>query len=337
MMRQTITFAAPRQVTIEESALPSLQPHELLVQTIVSGISAGTELLFYRGQVPPDLAVDSSINALAGAVQYPLAYGYAAVGRVVECGTAADPAWRDRLVFAFQPHTSHFLAVPDDLLPLPADMLPETAVFLPNMETAVSFVMDGRPVLGEQLVIFGQGIVGLLTTGLLAQMSPAALVAVETIPQRQQWAREQGATAVINPTHPQAIPHIQAALPAGSADLTLELSGNPAALEMALTITGYAGRILIGSWYGQKPVSLPLGGAFHRSHIQMISSQVSTLHPRWHGRWSKTRRLQTAWQMLARHQPQTLITHRLPLAQAPHAYHLLDTAPKTTGQIVFSY
>ena len=106
---------------------------------------------------------DATIESLSSG-GYPQKYGYAAVGQVVEVGAALDNSWLGQDVFAFQPHQSHFIAKPDELMSLPEGMLPETAVFLPNMETAVSFIMDAQPSIGEQAAVFGQGIVGLLTT-----------------------------------------------------------------------------------------------------------------------------------------------------------------------------
>ena len=102
-------------------------------------------------------------------------------------------------------------------------------------------------------------------------------------------------------------------------------------------MTGQNGRVVIGSWYGQKQATLNLGGHFHRSQMQLISSQVSQLAPRWRGRWNKQRRFQTAWAMLQRHQPVNLITHRFPFQQAAEAYALLDKSPETAVQIVFEY
>jgi threonine dehydrogenase-like Zn-dependent dehydrogenase len=120
-------------------------------------------------------------------------------------------------------------------------------------------------------------------------------------------------------------------------DLAFELSGNPAALDAAIGLMGFNGRILIGSWYGSKRANLDLGGHFHRSQIQLISSQVSHIAPRWQGRWSKARRMAVAWEMLAKMQPQQLITQSFPLAQAQQAYELIDQRPETAVQVVFTY
>ncbi|MBK8904267.1 MAG: zinc-binding alcohol dehydrogenase [Anaerolineaceae bacterium] len=340
MQRQALFFTAPYQLEIRQELLPPRPDGGLLVQTLVSAISPGTEMLLYRGQMPPELMADATIAALDKG-GYPQKYGYAAVGRVVEVGPAADKSWRDRLVFAFQPHQSHFIAQPDEVMPLPDGMPPETAVFLPNMETAVSFVMDAQPGIGEQVAVFGQGIVGLLTTGLLAQLPLACLLTLDGYSLRRDWSQKLGATASLDPASPNLADQVQAALPHAShhagLDLAFELSGNPAALDVAIGAMGFNGRILIGSWYGRKRANLDLGGAFHRRQLQIISSQVSHLAPRWQGRWSKARRMAVAWEMLQKVQPQQLITHHFPLAQARQAYELIDQRPETAVQVVFTY
>ena len=333
MKRQALWFTAPFQVEIREDILPALQPDDILVQSTLSAISPGTEMLLYRGQMPANMAVDETIKALQGTMAYPLKYGYAAVGQVIETGKNVDQSWNGRFIFSFQPHQSHFITRPEFVQPLPPDMTPETAVFLPNMETAVSFVMDGQPVLGERVVVFGQGVVGLLTTKLLAQFPLADLITVDGYALRRTWSARMGAasparTAVLDPAELDSLTE---------ADLTYELSGNPAALNQAISVTGFDGRVVIGSWYGNKPATLDLGGAFHRRQMRLISSQVSHLHPRWRGRWTKSRRLQTTWQMLRQHDPAQLITHRFALEDAAAAYQLLDQNAAATIQPVLHY
>jgi 2-desacetyl-2-hydroxyethyl bacteriochlorophyllide A dehydrogenase len=337
-----VYFTGDCRVILEEKPLPTPGPSQLLVQTLVSAISAGTEMLFYRGQVPAGLPVDETIPALAGDIHYPLKYGYAAVGRVVAAGSALErDGWAGRLVFAFNPHESHFLVEPADLFPLPAGIAPEDAVFMPNMETAVNLVMDGGPTIGEQVAVFGQGVVGLLTTALLARVPLAGLVALDGYALRRERALAMGAHDVFDSGAPDGVARARAALQAGrayaGADLVYELSGNPAALDGALGLAGFNSRIVVGSWYGQKRAGLDLGGRFHRGRIRLISSQVSTIDPAWSGRWSKARRLEVAWRMIEAIRPAGLITHRFPVAQAAEAYRLVDQDPGTTLQVVLTY
>lgn len=326
---------------LRQEDLPSPAPGQVLVQTAVSAISPGTELLIYRGQAPNDMPVDATITALSGHFGFPLQYGYAAAGRVIAVGSAAEQPWQGRRVFAFQPHASHFLSVPEDLWPIPDPLTYEDAVFLPNVETAVNFVMDGHPLIGEQVVVFGQGIVGLLTTALLAQLPLQRLITVERFAARRQRSLALGAHVSLEAGTPDTLDRLRACLRADvdveGADLTYELSGNPMALDQAIAVTGFSGRVVIGSWYGQKRADLDLGGAFHRSRLRLISSQVSTLAPEWGGRWTKRRRLQVAWRMLPQLSPASLITHRMPIEQAHQAYTLLDRHPEDVMQVILTY
>jgi 2-desacetyl-2-hydroxyethyl bacteriochlorophyllide A dehydrogenase len=334
--RRSVYFTAPASVEVHEEHIREPASGEALVSTLISAISPGTENLIYQGQFPEDLALDESIPGLQGHFGYPLKYGYSAVGRVVGLGLDVDPAWMGRLVFAFNPHESHFIASVADLIPLPEGIEPETAVFLPNMETAVNFVMDGKPAIGERVAVLGQGIVGLLTTALLAQFPLERLVTLDRCALRRQASLDLGVDASLDPADVETQAQLRGLLAQG-ADLCYELSGAPAALDQAIALTGFDGRVIIGSWYGQKRASLDLGGRFHRSRIRLISSQVSSLAPELTGRWSKARRFAVAWEMLRRVQPARWITQRYDLQDAAQAYQLLAQNPEQAIQVLLTY
>lgn len=193
-----------------------------------------------------------------------------------------EASWEGSLVTAFHPHESHFVADPSTLLPVQDDISAEDAAFLPTSETAFNFVMDGAPVIGEDVLIFGQGIVSLLTASILARFPLANLITSDRHALRRQTSLEAGAHASLFPDAAALDTLLRDVLPRG-ADLTYELSGSPAALQQALRATGFNGRVVIGSWYGSKRATLNLGGSFHRSRIRMISSQVSTIGPEFAG------------------------------------------------------
>jgi 2-desacetyl-2-hydroxyethyl bacteriochlorophyllide A dehydrogenase len=351
MKRRTIYFTAPRQLELREESLPALGADEALVETVCSAISAGTEMLIYQGRFPRDLETDSVISSLRGPCEYPLAYGYAAVGVVRETGTHVNKSWRDQRVFAFQPHTSHFIAKPESLIAIPQLLPPESACFLPNMETAVNLVQDGAPILGERALVFGQGVIGLLTASLLKEFPLDALVTADCYEIRRDALNVQRSTfnvqrfLSLDPDAPDfrskalaSLSHVE--LPGYAQDgfdLTFELSGNPSALNDAIALTRFSGRVVIGSWYGEKRAPIDLGGTFHRSRVKLVSSQVSTIAPELSARWDKARRFGVAWDALARIHPEKWITRRFPLSQAADAYRLLDERPQETIQIIFTY
>lgn len=334
--RLSVYFTAPRQVEVREETLASPPPGSVLVRSALSAISPGTEMLIYRGQFPQGLALDEGIEALNDDFSFPLKYGYCAVGEVFAAGSGVDTAWIGKNVFAFNPHESHFVAPIDSLLLLPPDISPEQGVFLPNMETAVNFVLDGRPLIGERVAVVGQGIVGLLTTALLSTFPLARLVTLDYHALRRQASLEMGAHASLDPTTPDLRREALSML-GDEADLCYELSGATAALDTAIGLTGFEGRIIIGSWYGGKRTDLDLGGRFHRSRIQLISSQVSTIASGLSGRWNKARRFHLAWGMLRRFKPNRLITHRFPIQSAAQAYQLVDQQPDQAIQVIFTY
>ncbi|WP_440008469.1 zinc-dependent alcohol dehydrogenase [Halomicrococcus sp. SG-WS-1] len=336
---RALQFTGPREVTVCEREVPEPGPDEVRVRTEVSAVSPGTELLVYRGDAPEEMASDEAIDALTGDFQFPLQYGYAAVGRVTATGANVADDWTDERAFAFHPHQSHFLASPDDLHRVPKGLSTAEAAFLPNVETAVNFLLDGDPRVGEQAVVFGQGLVGLLTTALLADCPLADLLTLDRYPERRELAREMGADRALAPED--APDGVRDALDADAtpdgADLTFELSGNPAALDDAVAVTGYDGRVLVGSWYGEKRSDLDLGGRFHRSRIAIESTQVSTVAPELRGRWDKARRLSVAWRRLADLDVERLVTHRIPVAEADRAYRLLDDNPEDALGVLFTY
>jgi 2-desacetyl-2-hydroxyethyl bacteriochlorophyllide A dehydrogenase len=329
-MRQTLYFARPYQVEVRNEEIPLPSPNQVLVQTVCSAISAGTELLFYRGQVPSEMAVDATIGGMGDSVQYPLTYGYCSAGKVVAIGAEVDSIWQGRRIFAFHPHTSAFVAETATLLPIPDDLSYEQAVFLPNMESALNFIMDARPLAGERALLFGLGIVGLLTLFLLRKFPFEQIAAVDVYANRKQIAAQWGIPSLFSPGTLDGLPEYDP-------DLILELSSNPAALAEAVQLAGFGTRIVIGSWYGDKLAQLPLGGKFHRNRVHLISSQVSTLDGQLTNRWSKERRLNLAWHYLRDLPINDLISHRLPITAAPEAYNLLDQQPDQVLQILFTY
>lgn len=336
MTVRSVYFVGPGAVVVRETDIQKPDAGEVRVRTAVSAISAGTELLVYRGQVPETMPADETIDALDGDFEYPLKYGYAAVGRVTAVGNGVDDEWLNRRVFGFNPHESHFLATPAELHPVPETFSDAEAALLANAEAAVNFVLDGRPAVGERVAVFGQGVVGLLATALLAQFPLETLITVESDDRRRALSMSLGADDALTPGDELRAQFNGDEPPAG-ADLAYELSGNPDALDDAIGVTGTAGRILIGSWYGTKPVELDLSGEFHRSRIRLQSSQVSTIDPTDRGRWTKSRRLGEACRLLERTDTSSLITHRIPIERATDAYRLLDENPADAVGVLFTY
>lgn len=314
-----LVFQGPGRVALEpfEPGVPG--PGEVALRTVVSAISAGTEALLWHGLWPQNMPLDSVWSPEPASAVYPVAYGYASVGRIDALGEGVDASLIGRLAFAFSPHQTRIVARLDSVWLLPERLPPEDGVFLAAMETALSLAQDAAPVRGEAAAVWGLGTVGILTAALL---SPD-VYAWDLLPHRREMASRWGARA--------ERPRI------ASCDVVVELTGNPAALNEALAAVRFAGRLVLGSWYGAQPVEVELGGTFHRSRIELVSSQVSSLSPKLSGRWSKQRRLETALRLVSELRPSALVTHRFPIADAGLAYQQACDHPESGVQVLLTY
>ncbi|MGH9276911.1 MAG: zinc-dependent alcohol dehydrogenase [Acidimicrobiales bacterium] len=299
---KALVFAGPGRVETETVPLVDAGPDETVVETRYSGISTGTELLAYRGELDPDMEIDERIGALAGTFAYPFRFGYACVGE-------AD----GHLVFAYHPHQDRFVVARDDLLRL-GDVDAREATLLPLVETALQISLDAGPVLGEDVVVLGLGPVGVLTSVLLARAG-AHVLGVDP----RSWRRETAAAAGIESTHPDDVAAAAMGVP-----LVVEVSGNPRALAAALDLLAHEGTVLVASWYGTKPVPMHLGGRFHRRRLTVRSTQVSTIPAGLTGRWSIERRRSTCVDLLGGLPLSALASHVFPFAAATEAYAALD-------------
>lgn len=316
MKARAVHFVAPRRVELREVEVPDPPDGHLLVATEWSGISSGTELLAYRGEVDPDLPLDETLGALAGTFAYPFRYGYSAVGRVVR---PAAPFREGQRVFAFHPHQDRFVADAREAVAVD-DLDPRAATLYPLVETAVQVCLDAAPRLGETVVVVGLGAVGILAAALLVRTG-AVVVGSEPEPARRAAAQAFGVRAV----GPDEVEEVVTAQTGGrGADLVVESSGNPQALAAALGLLAHEGTALVCSWYGTKPVPLPLGAAFHRRRLAVASTQVSTLPAALTARWDRSRRAELAWALVRELPLGALATHGFTFEEAAEAYACAD-------------
>jgi 2-desacetyl-2-hydroxyethyl bacteriochlorophyllide A dehydrogenase len=306
---------APRRVEIRELPTPRPSAGEIVVTTLFSGISGGTERLVYRGEVAEDLALDDTIDALGGSFRYPFPYGYACVGEASDSG---------RLVFAFQPHQDVFAAQASDLIALPA-IDPASATLFPLVETALQVTLEAEAGYRDRVIVLGAGVLGLLTA-LLLQRSGRRPLCAEPQPWRRGLAAHLGLTAVA----PEE-------LAGQEVPLVIDASGNPGAPAAALDMLAHEGTLLVASWFGTKPVTLPLGGAFHRRRLTIRSTQVSTIPARLSAGWTLSRRRSAAAELLPELPLAELCTHVYPFDQAADAFRAVDESPPGLMHAVLDY
>lgn len=316
MKARAVWFVGPRAVEVRDVDVPEPGEGQLLVSTTYSGISGGTEMLAYRGEVDPALPLDERLGSLGGTFRYPFSYGYSAVG-VVE--RSRGPVGEGSLVFAFHPHQDRLVVDAADAVPLEG-VEPRVATLYPIVETALQVTLDAGPRPGEVAVVVGLGPVGAVTAALLSRTG-ARVVGAD----RRAGAREAAAALGVTTVDPAALQDEVRGRTAGrGCDVVVEASGDPAALGPALDLLAHEGTALVCSWYGTKPVPLPLGGAFHRRRLQIRSSQVSTIPAELSGRWDLRRRREEARRLLGELPLRSLATHEFPFEGAAEAYAALD-------------
>lgn len=329
-----VWFSAPRTVELREERVAPPGPGEVQVRALASAVSRGTELLVYRGEVPHGLALD--LPSLAGGYGFPIKYGYASVGRVEAVGPGvARPAPGD-LVFALHPHQSVYTLAADLTVPLPAGTDPELATVTANLETAISIVHDAQPRLGEAVVVFGQGVVGLLVTQLLRRAGAGQVVVVDPVASRRALALAVGAHEALAPG-PDLAERVRDRTDGRGADVAIEVSGSPAALQQGVEAVAVEGTVVVASWYGSKPVTMELGGHFHRGRVRLRSSQVGRIAPELSARWDHARRLTTAVALLPQLELAVLVTARAPVEAAAEVYRRLDERPDDDVLAVLTY
>jgi 2-desacetyl-2-hydroxyethyl bacteriochlorophyllide A dehydrogenase len=275
-------ITAPETGEIRDSVLPPRTGDQVLVRSLTSGISRGTERLVFRGQVPQSQWDVMRAPLQAGDFPFPVAYGYAAVGIAEE----APPALLGRRVFCLHPHADRFLAPTAMCIPVPDAVPDHRAVLGANMETALNIVWDAAPALGERVLVIGAGVVGLLAAFLLARIPATTVTVIDTDPSRRLVAERLGARFAAPDSSP------------GEQELIIHASADPNGLQHALRHAAFEARILEASWYGNKPVPLPLGEAFHARRLTLRSTQVGAVAPAMRGRRSHAERLALALGLL---------------------------------------
>jgi 2-desacetyl-2-hydroxyethyl bacteriochlorophyllide A dehydrogenase len=330
---RALWFTFPREVALCAEPVPPPGPGEVRVETIASAVSAGTEMLVYRGEVPQDLRLD--LPTLAGSYAFPIKYGYAAAGHILDTGSGVDHLSPGDPVFVHHPHQDVFLVPARMPVRLPDDLDPELGVFAANLETALNVVHDTPLRLGETVLIFGQGVVGLLVALLLKLAGAGQVLVVDPLEERRRVALAAGADGAFGPEGLNE--RVREITGGRGADVAIEASGSGAALQSAIDSVANEGTVVVASWYGTKAVTLALGGHFHRGRVRLRSSQVGRSNPELAPRWDRGRRMATVVDLLGRLKLRELISHRIPFEEAPEAYLLLDKRPGEALQVIFTY
>ncbi|MGJ3237744.1 MAG: zinc-binding dehydrogenase [Anaerolineae bacterium] len=335
-------------LTFSDYDEPALAPNEVRAQAILSAISHGTEINLYRGTSPfHDKRFDPEKRLFVADEQgqaYPISLGYEWVGEVIEVGAEVQGYAIGDIVHLPKPHRATHTFDPGTMAqlgvsaPLPASLAPEQAIFLASTSIALQAIHDAQIKTGDQVAIFGLGLLGILSVQLARLNGASRIVAVDPIAMRRDLALTLGANDVIDPV----TDDVGAVLKADSAgaDVAIEFSGNYSALHQAIRSVRMAGLVVAAGFYQGGASALHLGEEWHHNRVTMVSSTRAWGNPhRNYPLWNRPRLRETAIDLLANQQLQVrqLLTHTMSYQQAPTAYQLIDSGSPDVLKVALSY
>jgi 2-desacetyl-2-hydroxyethyl bacteriochlorophyllide A dehydrogenase len=342
---RVVVAAAPRDVRLVERPAPSLGPGDVRVETLYSGISAGTELTAYRATNPylhrrwdgeRRLFLDGGAE-----LAYPLdVWGYEEVGRVVEVGPDVTGLAPGVLVWGAWGHCSAAVVAGEHAAACaaPPGLSPLAAVFARIGAVALNAVLDAGVNVGETVAVFGLGVPGLIATQLVS-LSGATVVAVDRVDRRLDRARVLGAAHVVHAERESPAELVKRHTDGRGADVSIDLSGSYEALHEAVRATATNARVVAAGFYQGGGAPLRLGEEFHHNRVELIASQVGSVAPRLAHRWDRTRLEQTVMRLAAegRLDVERLVSHVIPAERAAEAFRLLDETPEDALQVVLDF
>jgi NADPH:quinone reductase-like Zn-dependent oxidoreductase len=262
--------------------LPDLGAEEVLVRTLFTGVSRGTESTVFSGRVPDSQRERMRAPFQEGDFPGPVKYGYLNVG-VVEQG---PPELAGRIVFTLFPHQSAFAVPASAVVPVPEGVPARRAVLAGAVETAVNILWDAAPLLGDRITVVGAGMIGCCVARLARAIPGAEVTLVDLDPSREPITHDLG----VRFSEPEAAPRDR--------DLVIDTSGSEAGLRLALETVVTEGQVIEASWFGDRDVSIPLGEDFHSRRLTIRSSQVGAVPPARRDHRSTSDRLALALDLL---------------------------------------
>jgi len=294
-------MSAPGRGEIRSVALPEPGPDDVLVRTLRSGVSRGTETLVFRGGVPAEQYAAMRAPFQEGEFPGPVKYGYLNVG-AVEHG---PPELCGRTVFCLFPHQTAYVVPVSAVSVVPKDVPASRAVLAGTVETAVNALWDAQPLVGDRMSVVGAGMVGCCVARLLARFPGAHVTIVDVDPSRAEVATALGVEFALPDEAP------------GDRDLVVHTSATSAGLQRSLELLAPEGSVIDLSWYGDTEVRLSLGGRFHSARLGIRASQVGTVSPARSARRTTADRLALSLELLRDPALDALLTGASPFCDLP--------------------
>ena len=298
---QAFWVREPGAGEIRPVRLPTPGPDDVLVRTVRSAVSRGTESIVFSGRVPPRQGDVMRAPFQEGHFPGPVKYGYLSVG-VVEVG---PPDLVGRTVFCLHPHQTAYVVPAAAVTVVPPDVPARRAVLTGLVETAVNALWDAGPLIGDRVAVVGGGTLGCCVARLLARVPGVSVTLVDVDPARADVATALGAGFALPDCAPEGL------------DLVIHASATSAGLQRSLELLAPEGTVVELSWFGEDPTTLSLGGVFHSRRLTVRASQVGTMAAVRRGRRTPAERLQLAVELLRDPCFDALLTGHSPFATLP--------------------
>lgn len=346
-MSEVLVFLQPRKIDFEHVEDRSLEAGEVRVQTLYSGISAGTELTAYRGSNPYLSKEWDAKNRLflpsnSPSQPYPLSgWGYEEVGEVIEVGPGVSKLLVGDVIYGTWGHRTHHILQeeyasqrikPDGLDPI-------LAIYSHIGPIALNGILDANIHVGETVAVFGLGVLGQVIAQ-LARLSGARVIGVDMLEKRLELAKDLGAIEYgLNPGAGSPAEQIKRLTSGRGADVTLEVTGSPKALHEAVRAAAYSSRVVALGFFQGEAHGLLLGEEFHHNRIQLLCSQISNVDPALSYRWDRIRLIHTIMDLQVKGSLnlRPVITHIIPFRQAARGFQVLDETPEQALQVVLDF
>ncbi|MHB0878326.1 MAG: zinc-dependent alcohol dehydrogenase [Anaerolineae bacterium] len=334
----------PRQYGLVERPLPVPGPTDALVKVLRAGL-CHTDVNIREGT--------------AGHVRYPFIPGHEFAGVVAECGSGvANVAVGDRVAvhhaitcgyclpcrrgdtMSCENYTElgatrdggfaeYCVAPARHLYKLPDHLSVDEGALLEPLANAVSAVGRARLSLGERVVVIGPGPIGLLVLQVARLAHPSALVLVGTRDERLALGAQLGATHTINATKPGAHDELDAVLGGKGADVVLVCAGTRRALESAMEIVAFRGRIVMEATLGpDETVAIRPSYLLERQGASLLGVNG----------WVTAEYVQ-ALDLLSRGlvAVKPLVTHQMPLDEWEAAFDLITACKSEAVKVEFAF
>jgi threonine dehydrogenase-like Zn-dependent dehydrogenase len=341
-MANVLTADGPRRLGFShEDHERALEPGEVRLRSLLSGVSHGTEMNLYRGTSPfEDRTFDTELRAFVPGdgsyASYPRTLGYEMVSHVAEVGPGVDRIAPGDLVHTGTPHQDQTIVqlkgISDygyPLAVLPAAGDPRPGLFVSLGSVALQAVHDASIKVGDAVAVSGLGAIGLLVVQLAARNGADPIIALDPLPARRALAASLGATTVLDPTDQPAVGvMVKQANDGRGVDTAIETSGISTGLHGAIASVTVGGRVVSVGFYQGDALGLRLGEEWHHNRPTMVSSMgVWGCPHRDHPAWDRQRLTDTVVGLLYHGGLQTtrLISQIVPFNNAVEAYRAIDT------------